>query len=173
MRSPEKDFSPYQVSCSVLSRTHRLNKQDFSIFMTGQTNVSISDVRERSFVLTCTNTTCDTLEQFLLVAHLTLSCFLMALNISTLGNFTWDIDVSRLGLYTVFDAKNRRVMKFGKVERLNRVETKLQTLSQAQIDRLVLLFPTLSSESDSEERKEYIKGILHLSLNFYDIDFRR
>jgi hypothetical protein len=171
----EKEITPFIITCSIQSFSHNLNKKAFQSLMTDETDITVSKVKKRSFLLHCVNRSsgCKTIEKFSVIAHISFSNFLMALNIATLGHFTWNWGASPSLFYQCFDpgkAKGRSIIS---LQRMRREESDIRDISETQVNNAKLLFIALSFERESNVRKEYIKGILHLSLDLFDIDFNR
>lgn len=171
----ENTITPFKITCSIRSLSHRLNKEAFSLLMPGEIDIFVSDVKEKTFLLSIINQSAGskTLEQFSVVAHLCFSNFLMALNIATLGHFTWNFGTFVSQFYQCIVPENERRTKIIALQRIKENENDIRDITKQQIRNTKLLFIALAEERESNVKKEYIKGILHLSLDFFDIDFHR
>lgn len=171
----ENTITPFKITCSILSLSHRLNKEAFSLLMPGEIDIFVSDVKEKTFLLSIINQSAGskTLEQFSVVAHLCFSNFLMALNIVTLGHFTWNWGTFTPLLYKCIDPQRNKGATIISLQKMKKNESDIRDITKNQIRNTKLLFIALSVERVSNVRKEYIKGILHMSLDFFDIDFHR
>lgn len=166
---------PFKITCSVRSHSHRLNNEAFSLLMSGRTNLFVSEVEERSFSLSCVNetTVCKTLQHFALAAHLCFSAFIMALNITSLGRFTWNWTTLAPPLYKFIDPEHEDNTTTISLEILKKKENDIGNITANEVRNASLLYGALAKEKESNIRKEYIKGILHLGLDFLDINFNR
>ena len=82
---------PFRISCGVTSHSHRLSEDAFSLLTHDATNLQVTHVQERTFMISSINRTVpsDDIGEFAAVAHLSISWFLMALNVASLGHFSW------------------------------------------------------------------------------------
>jgi flagellin-specific chaperone FliS len=141
--------------------------------MSGKINIFVKEVKEKSFLLGCINESkrCKTIEEFAPIAHLCFSNFIMALNIATLGNFIWNPAGYPFPLYRFIDPQNRERKINMALRMVKQKEKDIRDITKAEIRNTALLYGALCKEDDLNVRKEYIKGILHLSSDFFDIDF--
>jgi len=175
MKNKKDTIIPFKIICSVRSHSHRLNNEAFSLLMSGGTNIFVSEVKEKSFLLSCVNetTVCKTAERFALIAHVCFSTFIMALNIATLGHFTWNWSTFTPPLYKFIDPQHEDNTTIVSLQILKKKENNIRDITKNEIRNASLLYGALAKEKESNVRKEYIKGILHLSLDFFDINFHR
>ena len=79
------------VRTVILSHHHRLTEDAFEYFKKSDSLLQVSDVKENSFMLSCYRTKNEDMpELFYSKAHDIISHFLIAINVATLGHFTWD-----------------------------------------------------------------------------------
>ena len=164
------------MTCSVQSYSHKLNKEAFSLLTTGKSNIFASDINEESFLLSFVNTMedCKTIDHFATIGHLCLSYFIMALNIATLGHFTWEWNKFAPPLYKIVNPQHEGINAIIGLQLKGKGKENVENIiTEKEIRNAFLLFIALGKEGESNVRKEYLKGILHLSLDFYDIDFHR
>ena len=99
----------------------------------------------------------------------------MALNIACLGYFTWDwygFLVPRYEVYNPIREKKGLIFPLQMKYRKEYFEGSIKEITEKEIRRACKYFGVLiKDEKISKIREEYIKGILHLSLRFSDIDF--
>jgi len=137
----------------------------------------VSDIQERSFLITITNksSSCNDIAHFVAFSGVCISTFIMALNIASLGYFTWDWFGFSMRTYEVYDPiKKSNIFPFLlKMEgRKEYFEGSIKEISENEIRNTLKYYGVLAKEKTiSTIREEYIKGILHLSLTFFNIDF--
>lgn len=145
--------------------------------MSGNGPFIVSDVKEKSFLLTVTNksSNCTDIEHFNALSHVSISAFIIALNIASLGYFTWDwygFSVPRYEVYNPISEKKRLIFPLQMKYRKEYFEGSIKEITEKEIRNACKYFGVLAKEEKiSIIREEYIKGILHLSLTFFDIDF--
>lgn len=137
----------------------------------------VSDVKEKSFLLTATNksSNCTDIEHFNVLSHVSISAFIIALNIASLGYFTWGwygFSVPRYEVYDPISEKKRLIFPLQMKYRKEYFEGSIKEITEKEIRNACKYYGVLAKEEKiSIIREEYIKGILHLSLTFFDIDF--
>lgn len=154
------------------SYSHKLNKEALSLLTSDETNIFIEEIHERYFILGCMNNKiqCKSIEQFAPIAHICFSNFIMALNVAALGHFTWNIGVFPNVLYRFIDPNdNENKIITLKIPRKREID--IRDITENDIRMTMLLYGALCKEDDTNVRREYIKGILHLSFDFFDICF--
>jgi hypothetical protein len=173
----EKKIIPFKSKCIIISHSHRLNKEAFSLLMSGNSPLIVSDVKEKSFLLTVTNelSNCTNIKHFVSLSHFCISTFIMALNIASLGYFTWHRYGFSVPRYEVYNPiRQKRILIFP-LQMENRKECflgSIKEITEKEIRNAIKYYGVLAEEEKiSKIREEYIKGILHLSLTFFDIDF--
>lgn len=173
----EKKIIPFKSKCIIVSHSHRLNKEAFSLLMSGNSPFIVSDVKEKSFLLTITNksSNCTDIKHFNALSHVSISAFIMALNIASLGYFTWDwygFLVPRYEVYNPIRQKKTLIFPLQMEHRREYFTGDIEEITEKEIRNACKYFGVLAKEEKlSEIREEYIKGILHLSLTFFNIDF--
>jgi hypothetical protein len=172
-----EEVTPFKSKCFVISHSHRLNKEAFSLLMSENAPFIVSDIKERSFLITITNklSNCNDIEHFVAFSSVCISTFIMALNIESSGYFTWDWFGFSMRTYEVYDPI-RRINIFPfllKMEERNKYfEGNIKEISENEIRNTLKYYGVLTKDKTiSTIREEYIKGILHLSLTFFNIDF--
>lgn len=143
-----------------------------------ESGISVSKIQESSFIVTVTNRFehVETVEHFVATAHNIISAFVMSLNIATLGHFVW---ASGRGTYLPYElidpycenTSKRLLVAFNSKSKTWGID--LSNITREEVRRAALLFIALAKEMDSNVRREYIKGIIHLSLDVHDISFHK
>jgi len=172
MEETNNSIIPFTLFTSVRSYSHKLNTEAFSLLTTSKTNIFVDQVEEKSFILGCTNDRipCETVEQFAPIAHLCFSNFIMALNIAALGHFTWNLEIFPNILYRFIDPNNNEDKIIAlKIPRVREID--IRDITTNDVRRIFLLYEALCKEDNPNVGREYLKGILHLSFDFFDICF--
>jgi hypothetical protein len=151
-----------------------LNESAFAILMSEEPLVRVIDIRDDRFKVEVRMT--EEMRKFnkdyFGYGFLVSSNFLMALNIATLGHFTWAVG-NRMFWHC------EHIGPSGKIEQILMnsqdvsfpVEKKL--LTEGEVRNSVIIAGSLLRESDPDFRKEYLKGIIHLNAGFGDLVFHR
>lgn len=147
--------------------------------MSGNFPFIVSDVKEKSFLLTVKNKSskCTDIRHFIDFSHASISTFIIALNIACLGYFTWDWYGFLVPRYEVYNPIRQNKITILPLQMEYRKECfigNITEITEKEIRRTCKYFGVLIKDKKiSKIREEYIKGILHLSLTFSDIDFRK
>jgi hypothetical protein len=169
---------PFEIKTVFRSYTHILNKQAFAILQKDQTNLKVIDVQSDRLVIKYKNTFSEfrTLNQFLNLANYNISNFLISLNVATLGIFSWDWKTVFSPIYDGIDPQMKGIKKLyfsqHNYSQFNKFKDK-RTVDELDIRNTVLLFGALNQDIKSIVRSEYIKGIIHLGLSYFDINFNK
>jgi len=175
----EKKIIPFKSKCIIVSHSHRLNKEAFSLLMSWNGPFIVSDVKEKSFLLTITNksSNCTDIKHFDALSYVSISAFIIALNIASLGYFTWDwygFSVPRYEVYNPIKEEKRLIFPLQMKYRKEYFEGSIKEITEKEIRNACKYYGVLAKDKEEKIsiiREEYIKGILHLSLTFFNIDF--
>lgn len=164
---------PFRLECPVRSHSHNLNEKVFESLMPGRTNIYVTGVTKDTFTLGCVNAVANikSISDFAPIAHVCISNFIMAINIASVGHFSWDYGEFPFPVYRYFDDKRRINGKHIIMGHVWINEQDIDDITSNQILATKLLYGTLCGEDDINVRKEYISGLLHLDLDFFDIEF--
>ena len=157
----------------IVSHHHRLTENSFEYFMKPNLRLQVSNVTERSFIVSCYRVQTDTrLDTFYAKSHDIISYFLIAINVATLGHFTWDFRFVSPAPYLFVDAheENNRFL-FAEAAKYVSSEDPME-LSKTLVWRTLQLFLALGKERDQRLKAEYIKGLYNFHNGFFDIEFR-
>lgn len=111
------------------------------------------------------------MDVFFAKCHDIISHFLLAINVATLGHFTWDFRFVSPAPYLFVDERNKTShFLFGEFTRYQNDEEKLE-ITKGLVWRTLQLFLAIASEEDRSLKKEYIKGLYNLHHSFFDIEF--
>lgn len=163
----------FRLECSVRSYSHKLSENAISLLMSGKTNIYVKHVKEKTFTLGCINEPkiSRRIEEFAPIAHICFSNYIIALNIATLGHFFWNWIGVPLSLYRFIDQQNPKHGANIVLRIMKQKEKEIEEITAKEIQKSALLYGALCKEDNPNVRKEYIKGIMHLSFEFFDIDF--
>lgn len=173
MPNNDEKINAFQIVCVIRSHSHKLNSEAFKLFMTGGSNIAVRDVKEETLMLAIENRYTDSVEHFVLIAHNIFLHFIMALNIATLGHFTWDSSSLILLFYMIENPKypNRRTIV--SMPPIGLKSDVISQITEKEIKQTALLFDAICKDAEDDIKKEYIKGILHLSFGFFELDFHK
>lgn len=158
----------------VKSHSHKLDKSAFSVMMSEQSLVRVSDVTQDSFKaeVIMTEDLKKTTTDYFGYAFMVSSSFLVAINIAALGHFTWSIG-NRMFWHC------EHVGPSGKVEQAFMKSNNLifpiekREITDNEVRNSMIILGSLLHENDQNYRKEYLKGIIHLNAGFGDLTFSR
>ena len=162
----------FSVSTKIRSHSHIVQAAAFECFNHPRCPFKVLDVESETFFLVVDEFKSDKpAKLFTSEAYHMLSRFLMALNIATLGHFDWDCQHTASDAFAFVDHNQRQATHFGTKPEIY-PDTKSQ-LSQVDVRSAFTLCPVLMEEPEVEVQREYLKGIYHLGLKFYDLNFRK
>lgn len=103
-------------------------------------------------------------------AYFVSASFLMALNIASSGYFSWLSGNQLFWHCEHFEPEkdNKHIFFSAKPNTFSGIRRKLNA---KEIKDVMMLFSSLMKDQNQHFRKEYLKGIVHLSLNFGDLSF--
>lgn len=160
------------IRTMILSHHYRLTEDSFEYFMKPDLLLQVSDVKERSFLVSCYRADSDkTLDSFYAKSHDIISYFLIAINVATLGHFTWDFRFVSPAPYLFIDAHQEKShFLFAEAAKYISTEEPMD-ISKAFVWRTLQLLLALGNERDQQLKTEYIKGLYNLHNGFFDILF--
>ena len=163
------------TSCQIVSSTHSLNKDAFKFLENPQVAIKAKHIEEDRFVLVWATSNRPDLqpEYEWFHAHIIFSSFLAALNMATLGIFSWGDGLNVGPIYGQYepDTGTSQLITLNQ-DHQQIIEQKIP-LTDRDIENTIILFRPISKEEESFSRSEYLKGIIHLSINHFEINFHR
>jgi len=78
------------LNTRIKSHQHILNEEAFKLFSSNEHSFRVSEVQSDSFTLSIESLKNEDEEKFLARAHSIIEYYLVAINIATLGHFSWD-----------------------------------------------------------------------------------
>lgn len=157
----------------IKSHHHRLNEDSFSLFAENQIDLRISDIKDDSLTLCVESLAGEGENNFLARAHSIISYYLVAINVATLGHFSWDFQLVSPVPYF----KTEEPDDFGDFVFMHRSmnyefgEDHLD-ITPELVWRSIKIMIALGYEKDEVFLSEYIKGIYNLHNYLFNIDFR-
>jgi hypothetical protein len=156
------------------SHSHTLDKSAFSVLMSEQSLMRVFDVRQDRFKVEVimTEEMKKTNKDYFGYAFAVSSSFLVALNIAALGHFIWTVG-DRMFWHC------EHIGPSGKAEQvfMNSKDpifpAEKRGLTEGEVRNSIIICGALMRDTDQTFRKEYLKGIIHISPGFADISFNR
>ena len=169
MENPSKGTC---IRTKIISHYYNLTNDAFELFQTDDLLLRISDVDERSFLISCYKSENDSsLEFFYGKCHDIISYFLVSINVATLGNFSWDFQFVSAAPYLLIDYdQNASNFLYNKPNQYIHKEKYLD-INNELVWRTMQLFLSLGRERDDSLKREYIKGLYNFHHGFFDIEF--
>lgn len=161
------------IRCSIITNSHRLNEAAFTILAHRDSPFHIKDLNTHTFSLVCPYKPDrhKDLEHFAISTHLAYASFIMSLNIATIGYFNWELNLSPQ--YTLENIEKWKPLGSITFHNKSKFPADLVDITPDDIRKAILLFGVLCNENESVVVQEYLRGILHLSLNFTFINFTK
>ena len=162
-------------SCLIQTSSHKLCKSAFEFFDNPEINLGIEEVCDSSFVLSLDIPSSSDLytDYFEFHSHITFCSYLAALNIASLGLFTWGAGLELRPVYKLHNHESEVSKLFTLSQDHLQKFDKVRDLTNEDVKKSIILFGVLCREEQSFVRSEYLKGIIHLSVNYYDMNFHR
>ena len=137
--------------------------------------LNVYDITERTFFVGVHSKGLPVKSQreFALFASYTLSHFLMAINVATLGHFDWATKTNPMASYSIVDNLKKEASGIVSLIPYKYPEEARQPITEGFVNRAAMLLFAIASEEKKYIRTEYLKGIYHLGLNFFDLQFQK
>lgn len=163
------------ISCNLKTSSHTLSSEVFSVFQSGNANTRICIVSDNEMTISVRHIEAedDKSLQIFHDAHHVINSFLIAFNVASMGFFYWKNIPQLCSIFSTssdFDGANRVVSALI-AEPEHHFENKVP-LTKIDVKNAILVFGILAKESSFAIDNEYIKGILLLRMQFYDVNFR-
>jgi hypothetical protein len=160
----------FSLSCILQSHSHELNENAFKLFMNDASLTQVTKVTKTQLeiAIKTDKKNVGSIEDFYPKAHLIASNFIMAMNIASLGHFTWLTGSQLYPTYQVNPKDKAQAIIF---TNQRTYPSENRPITDGEVRQAAVIFGALLREKDQNIRKEYIKGILHMGLSFQDINF--
>lgn len=163
----------YTLSCILQSHSHNLNREAFKFLMNDASQAQVTDITKRQIEVTFKSPKklFSNIDEFYPKAHLMASNFVMAINIASLGHFTW-LDGNHLfPTYHHPQSKTKETRKYIIFTKQKNYPINILNITEKEVRNTADIYGALLYEEDQYIRKEYVKGIIHFGLSFHDINF--
>jgi hypothetical protein len=166
---------PKILSCIIHCYTHELNADAFRILAQDGINIKVSAMEKDHFVLEVSDVLGSLADDqiFANTAHTCLNLYLVALNVCTLGLFLNHGGRNISPEYQFLDAKNIRNECGILVHNINATDLAGRVISSEEIKESLCLYGALAREKNGELVSEYLRGLIHLSLNYPGVHFEK
>ena len=147
------------ISCRIKSYSHTLGNEAFRLLQSDATNMCIHKVSEREFTLSVRPRHPESPEfEQLAEAHQVILCFLIALNVGSLGTFIW---AEEPWVHPVFaiteDMEGKRGYRAALIAQSSMQCGELTEIKEADIYSAILVFGIVARERTSVLTGEYGK----------------
>lgn len=163
----------YSLSCILESHSHELNEDAFDLLKSRESQAQVTDISSRQLEITFKSPKelFKSIDEFYPKAHLMASNFVVAINIATLGHFTW-LDGNQLfPTYHSTQTREKKIQNNIIFTSKRKYPIDSKEISENEIRNTAIIYRSLLYERDQYIRQEYVKGIIHMGLSFHDIRF--
>ncbi len=169
----KRNYTIMRLTTKIKSHHHTLNPEAFELFMQPNSSLRISDVRPDEFLVTLESQAGEADGVFFGRANEIVSFYLMALNVATLGSFSWDFKfISPISYFrTQGDANAVGEQIFFQVLPTYKYDEVQLTITPQLVWQSLKIMLSLGSEKNSPLVGEYIKGIYNLHQSFLSYNF--
>lgn len=165
-----------ELVLDVRSHSHRFGENCFAFFEQNTTSFHVMRITDATFSLGIDGSSFEKLgsKHVLYHCHLSVSCFLIALNMASLGYFCWSDSPSLHPVYRVREPSSTEVGdQINLLQRNPIAYPEVRELTEQDVHNALIIFGALSRDSDSNSRTEYLKGLLHIGASHIDVTFYR
>jgi hypothetical protein len=161
------------INTRIKSHHHILNADAFKIFTSDEHSFKVSNVQPNSFDLSIKSNSDESESELTSRAHSIITYYLVALNIVTLGHFSWDFQLVSPVPY--FSSNNPG--EFDKFIFLHKkssfeFDEELLEINSDLVWRSLKIMIALMKEKDDIFISEYTKGIFGLHNSLFNINFK-
>lgn len=166
---------PRRLCSRIQCFTHRLEAEAFKLFEQSLMYINICELKEDGFTLEISDAVNPSLDDdtFAKKSHAIYNLYLVALNVCTMGLFLNQDRKYLSSSYTFLDAKKKQRTTGAIVHNIFDTDLSGQVITQNQVSDSLLLYGALAKEKNSELVSEYLKGLIHLSLNYPGTHFEK
>ena len=139
------------------------------------THLNIKAVEKDSFILEISDVSDTSIddELFSKKAHAIFNLYLVALNVSTLGLFLNHEAKHLSPEYQFTDTENNRMGRGIVAHNVHDIDLSGRVINSQEIFESYCLYGALAGEKNDELVSEYLKGLIHLSLNYPGTHFEK
>ncbi|MEQ1861834.1 MAG: hypothetical protein ABMA13_18095 [Chthoniobacteraceae bacterium] len=168
------DREKHSIFCQIRSHSHFFEPGVFEMLERPSCHINVYDVKEDTFFLGIhsEHSPPNSRADFNEAGTFILSEFLIALNVGSMGHFEWAAKTAAPPTYSLFNKDTRSAVGLASARHYKYPEKK-SPLTNEDLGRAVVVFEGLCNEPNNYVRTEYLKGIYHLGLEFFDLTFRK
>lgn len=165
--------SMYSLSCILESHSHKLNEDAFDLLKKRESQAQVTNISDRQVEITFKSPKelHENIDDFYPKAHLMASNFVVAINIATLGHFTWLNGNQLFPTYHSKETKEKKIQNNIIFTSQRKYPLDFKEISENEVRNTVIIYGALLRERDQYIRQEYVKGIIHMGLSFHDVRF--
>ncbi|MCF1458254.1 MAG: hypothetical protein LPH21_12070 [Shewanella sp.] len=164
-----------KTSVRIKSKSHKLSSESFRLLEKLKTNFMVEVINERAFHLIWNVSENSDLFNKYHDHHCSIafSSMLAAINIASLGLFSWHDGTDMGPIYARVSSEENKP-KFITLQADHKQEYEnIRELTEKETHDALILFGSMAREKEQIVVVEYIKGVMHLSSSYYDINFHR
>ncbi len=163
----------FSLSCILESHSHDLNEDAFRLLMNEASQAQVTDISKRQIEITFKSPKdlYNNIDEFYPKAHLMASNFVVSINIASLGHFTWLNGNQLFPTYHALKPNENEIRNNIIFSSTRRYSLESREISEKEIRNTSIIYGALLLEKDQYIRQEYVKGIIHMGLSFYDVSF--
>jgi hypothetical protein len=163
------------LSCKIQSYTHKLVPEAFNFFKKQKTYINISEIGDDHFTLNFDDSLDSTLSEkdFINKSHAVFNIYIVAFNVCSMGLF---LPQEQKHLSPEYSFTNTRTGVSGKglvVQDVFDEDFAGQEITEGQVLDAFWLYGALAKEKNEELIAEYLKGLVHLGLNYPGTHFEK
>jgi hypothetical protein len=163
-----------QISCQIRSFTHELSQEAFKTLKQNASYIDVANIQGDSFefIINDSMEPSSSDNEFSSSVHAVFNVFIVALNVATLGLFINYKDNYLSPVYT-FQRNNTEVSSGFPIQEIHTEDFSGRNLTYQDIEETLILFGALSKEKNTHLISEYLKGLIHLGLNYPGVHFEK
>lgn len=163
------------LSCKIQSYTHKLVPEAFNFFKTKRSYIHIDEISEDHFSLSFDDSLDTSLSEkdFINKSHVVFNIYIVALNVCTFGLFLPQEQKHLSPEYSFTDIGTGTSGRGVVVHDVFNEDFSGQEITEGQVLDAFLLYGALAKEKNEELIAEYLKGLVHLGLNYPGTHFEK
>lgn len=166
----------FSVRLRIRSHTYVLSAEALALFKDQACIIEIDDITESTFLVGHSSNKIgqgSDAKTFMRHSAPALSRFLMCLNVGTLGHFEWESKAPPHPHFLMFDHGEKKVSSIRYPSSYFIEGYEPTPLTAGMVLRAAQVFIGMCREDKLHVLTEYLKGVYHLGLNFYDLSFEK
>jgi len=160
------------LKAKIISHHNILSTNSFELMSSPSSLLSISEVKKNSFMLSVESLPKEDKGSFMGRAHSVISFYVVALNVASLGHFSWDFQlVSPVPYFMSNSVESTGEFQFLHKPSGYKFDEEMIPLPRETSWQVLKIMIALGKERDDVFISEYIKGIFNLHNCFFNISF--